>query len=80
MRAALVVLLWLAAGAACAQTPLPAPTSGVDDCGCAGDAECLLFCGKRSVATPGSIGSRIGNKGLGMQKRIEDLDSLKPKQ
>ena len=45
--------------------------------GCAGDADCLLFCAKRTIVTPGSIGSKIGNKDIGLQKRIESLDATK---
>jgi hypothetical protein len=66
------VLYALVACAAAAQTAAPAP--GADDCGCKGNADCLLFCPKRSVTTPGSIGSLVGNKGVGAQERVNNLD------
>ena len=77
MRVVLAALLVLSAGVALAQAPAGESKAGQNDCGCAGDADCLLFCAKRTVATPGSIGSKIGNKDIGLQKRIETLDAIK---
>ncbi len=77
MRFLLVIAFSLGAGGVVAQTPSAPAAGGQNDCGCAGNAECLLFCGHRSIDTPGSIGSTIGNKGIGMQERIDRLDSSK---
>jgi len=77
MRVVLAALFVFSAGVALAQAPAGEPAAGQNDCGCAGDADCLLFCAKRTIVTPGSIGSKIGNKDIGLQKRIETLDATK---